>query len=340
MRVDGDWKIFMALKVRIGFIGAGGIAPGHWRRLHETKIARVVALNDPSDESLRKFYAKCPGAELLPVYGDYREMLRREQLDAVLILSPHTVHFRQATDALNRGLHVLCEKPMTCCIKHANLLMRTAEKAGRTLMISYQRHFDPAFRYMRQQIAAGNIGEIQYVQALQCQEWLRLTRGTWRQKISHSGGGQLNDSGSHLVDIMMWVTGLRISEVFASQVNFKTEVDINSSLAMKFSNGAIGSMSIVGNAPGWYEDHTIVGDRGALFMRQNGKETLVHQDAMGKQVKVRLPKYSKNPDSNFIDCILGKDEPQTPPQCGLRTIEVTEAAWKSAAAGRPIALKH
>ena len=59
----------------------------------------------------------------------------------------------------------------------------------------------------------------------------------------------------------------------------------------------------------------------------------MQQDALGKPVKVKLPNYKKNPDSNFIDCMLGKAEPETPPECGLRVIEVTEAAWKSAAAG-------
>ena len=64
---------------------------------------------------------------------------------------------------------------------------------------------------------------------------------------------------------------------------------------------------------------------------REGGDELIQQDAVGKRVAVKLPKYTKNPDSNFVDCILGKDVPQTPPECGLRTIEVTEAAWKSAA---------
>jgi predicted dehydrogenase len=201
-------------------------------------------------------------------------------------------------------------------------------------MISYQRHFDPMFRYMQQQIAKGVLGEIQYVQAIQSQEWLRNTRGTWRQNLKESCGGQLNDSGSHLVDIVMWVTGMKVKEVYARCENFDAKVDINSTLAMKFENGALGSMSVIGNAPSWYEDHTIIGSKGAFYLRQ-GLE-LIQQDATGKRVNVKLPKYDKNPDSNFVDCILGKDAPQTPPECGLRTIEVTEAAWKSAASHKPV----
>ncbi len=324
----------MAKKLRIGFIGAGGIAVGHYLRLHETKKAEVAALTEPSEASLERFCGHCEGASKLPVYADYKDMLKREELDGVMIASPHTVHYEQINAALAKGLHVLSEKPMTCAIKHAKALIDTAQAAGKILMISYQRHFDPQFRYMRTQIAKGKIGEVQFVQAIQGQEWLRATKGTWRQTMALSGGGQLNDSGSHLVDIVMWVTGMKVKEVFAQSENFGTEVDINSTLAMTFENGALGSMSVIGNAPQYFEDHSIVGSKGALYLRHGAG--LIQQNAMGETVEVKLPKYTKNPDSNFVDSILGKDEPQTPPECGLRTIEVTEAAWKSAASGKPV----
>lgn len=325
----------MAGKLRIGFIGAGGIAIGHYHRILETKKAVVTALNEPSDASLKRFHAHCPGSETLPVYGDYKEMLKKETLDGVVILSPHTVHYAQINDALGKGLHVLTEKPMVCTIRHAKALIKKAEKVKRTLMISYQRHYEPSFRYMRAQVMKGALGEVEFVQAVMSQEWLRLTRNTWRQQKSLSGGGQLNDSGSHLVDILMWITGMKVKEVSAFQANFDSEVDINSTLSMIFANGALGSLSIIGNAPGWYEDHTIVGSKGALYLRQG--LDLSQQNAVGKPVKVRLPRYTKNPDSNFVDVILGKAEPEAPAECGLRVIEVTEAAWKSAAAGgRPV----
>lgn len=324
----------MARKIRVGFIGAGGIAPGHYHRLHETRKAEVVALNDPSEEKLKKFYQHCPGADKLPVYDDYRKMLSKENLDAVVVQSPHTVHTEQTIAALEKGLHVLSEKPMTCSIADARKVIKKAEKSGKVLMISYQRHFDPQFRYMRDVIAKGALGKVEYVQAIQCQEWLRAVAGTWRHEKALSGGGQINDSGSHLVDIIMWVTGLKIREVYARMDNFGTEVDINSALTLTFENGAMGNMSIIGNAPSWYEDHSIVGSKGALYLRQG--LGLIHLDAVGKPIEVKLKKYTKNPDSNFVDCILGKDEPQTPPECGLRTIEVTEAAWRSAECGKPV----
>jgi len=324
----------MAKRLRIGFIGAGGIAVGHYQRLQAVPGAAVTALNEPSRAALERFCRRCEGADKLPVYEDYKDMIRNEPLDGVVVLSPHTVHYEQINYALGKGLHVLTEKPMVCTIRHAKALIRKAETTNRVLMISYQRHYDPQFRYMRAQIAKGKIGEVQFVQAIQSQEWLRAVAGTWRQKMALSGGGQLNDSGSHLIDIVMWVTGMKVKEVFARSDNFGTEVDINSTLAMSFENGALGSMSIIGNAPGWHEDHTIVGSEGAFYLRHG--LPLMQLDAKGRPVQIKLPKYTKNPDSNFIDCIKGKATPETPPICGLRTIEVTEAAWRSAANGKPV----
>jgi predicted dehydrogenase len=323
----------MPKKLNIGFIGTGGISHRHYRQTMATKHGRVAALTEPDDGALRNFYKAYPEARELPVYRDYKEMLAREPLDGVVILSPHVYHYEQITTCLEKGLHVLTEKPMVNSIKHAHAIIAKAKAANRVLMIAYQRHYEPTFRYMRDVIARGKLGTIQYVQAIQAQEWLRLTRGTWRQDKELSGGGQLNDSGSHLIDIIMWVTGLKIKEVYARSDNFEAPVDINTTLTMLFDNGALGSMSIIGNAPAWREDHSIVGTGGALYLRDT---TLEHIDAKGKPVKIRLPKYVKNPNANFVDAILGKDEPQTPPICGLRTIEVTEAAWKSAARGKAV----
>ncbi|MCX8065107.1 MAG: Gfo/Idh/MocA family oxidoreductase [Candidatus Hydrogenedentes bacterium] len=324
----------MSHRIRVGFIGAGGIAVVHFKRTNEIKEAEVSAITEPSRNSLKSFYERCPEAKGLPVYEDYKDMIKKEALDAVYVLSPHAYHFEQIMYSLDAGLHVLTEKPMVCSISHAKKVISKSEKVGKVLMISYQRHFEPAFRYMREQIQRGSIGEVQFVQALLSQEWLRLTKNTWRQDPKLSCGGQLNDSGSHFIDIMMWMTGLKVKEVFAKIEFFDSKVDINSALTLVFEGGAIGNLSVIGNAPGWYEDHTIVGSKGALFLRQG--LGVLHQNENGRYLKVKLPKSKSDPNSNFIRSILGKEKPEVPPECGLRVIEVTESAWRSAKLGKPV----
>ncbi len=322
----------MADKIGVGFIGCGGIANAHVKNLGEVPEAEIVALHDPSEASLQRMYERnadrLPGLKDVPVYGTYQELIADPRVHAVQIHSPHTVHFPQAMECLAAGKHVLLEKPMVTSARDAHTLIEAWQQSGKVLMISYQRHFHKEFRYARQVIQSGGLGEIQYVAAFQGQEWLRATRGTWRQTQELSGGGQINDSGSHLIDIILWVTGLRAKEVSAFQEFFDTPVDINTAATVKFTNGALGTLSVIGNAPRWHEDITFYGSQGAIYIRQG--QPLIHQDAMGQPVDTTDIGESSSPDRNWIEAILGRAEVEVPPQCGLAVIELTEAAWESA----------
>ena len=322
-------------KIRVGFIGCGGNAGGHIGRVLEMSDTEVVALCDPSGASIERVHARHEATAALPDFADHREMLEQVEMDAVEISTPHTLHFEQIMDALDRGLHVLTEKPMVCTVEHARQVIAKAEQVGKVLMVSYQRHLQSQYRYVRNQIRAGEMGEIQFVSALQDQKWYSGTMGTWRQQLSLSGGGQLNDSGSHLLDIVLWMTGLAVDEVQAYMENFAAEVDINSALSLRFKNGAMGNISVVGNGPtgGMWEDITIWGTRAAVYIR-NGHLTYKAAATNEAHEPSDLP-GATTPDSNFVDAILGRDEVQVPPECGLRVIELTEAAWESARTGKP-----
>jgi predicted dehydrogenase len=325
----------MSERIRTGFIGCGGNASSHIGRVLKIPEAEIVALCDPSGESLANAKQRNAGAQDLPEFSDYRQMLADVELDAVLISTPHTTHFEQIMACLDKGLHVLTEKPMVCTVEHAHQVIAKAKEADRILMISYQRHLQPAYRFVRDKVLSGEMGDIQFISALQDQRWYLGTQGKWRQQLSLSGGGQLNDSGSHLLDIVLWMTGLAVAEVQAFVENFDSEVDINSALTLKFRNGALGNFSIVGNSPvgGMWEDITIWGTKGVVYIR-NGKITYKAADADEAVEPEGLPEAS-TPDRNFFDAVLGRDEVQVPPECGLRVIELTEAAWESARTGAP-----
>ena len=330
----------MAAKVRIGLIGCGGIMNMHLRQLEPVRAAKVVALADPSKAMLDRLAERHPSTGGLPRFSDYQDMLGAVDMDAVIIASPHTLHYEQITTCLNHDLHVLTEKPMVCSVQHAKSVMRKAQQKGKVLMVSYQRHFSPAFRHARDLVAAGKIGRVIFVQALQAQEWLRATRGSWRQKPALSGGGQLNDSGSHLLDIVLWVSNLQPDTVYAEIDQRGSKVDILSGLTVRFKEGAVGSLAVVGDAPSWWEDVTYYGDEGALYIREN---RIILQTGYPKtkveDVTDKL-RYRGNADRNFVDSILGRDEPQTPPIWGLRVIQLTEAAWESGRTGKPVKVKR
>jgi predicted dehydrogenase len=324
----------MAKKVRIGMIGCGGIANGHVKRLMEIPEAEIVALNDTSEASIARMHEKNPETKGLPVYDDYAKMLAEVELDAVEIATPHTLHFQQAMDSMDRGCHILLEKPMVCSVDHAKKLIAHAKEKGIIVGLSYQRHFAPQYRYIKKVIESGELGKVTFVSALQCQGWKKGTAGSWRQIPELSGGGQLNDSGSHLLDMVLWTTGLAVDEAYGFIDNCGTPVDINSALSLKFKNGAQGSVTVVGDSVcGWYEDFTIWGEKGVLFYR-NGQ--LTHCNSEGAMKTPENMPEAGNPDKNFIDAILGRAEIGAPPICGLRVIELTEAAWKSAELGKPV----
>jgi predicted dehydrogenase len=301
-------------------------------RLAGVKAARIAALADPSEENLALFVDRHQQVAKAPRFGNYEEMLEEVELDGVIIASPHTLHAEQIRASLRRGLHVLTEKPMACTVKEAQSVIRAAKRHDRIVMIGYQRHFSPAFRRAREIIASGDIGEVTFAAALQAQNWLAGTRGTWRQDPSLSGGGQLNDSGSHLVDIVLWVTGLQPEVVCALVDNRGSKVDILSSLTVRFRGGAIGNLAVIGDAPQWWEDISWYCEGGALYVRDG--RLLLQRGSKTEEIKGRS-KSASDPDRNFVDSILGKDEPQTPAIGGLRVAELTEAAWESARSGRP-----
>jgi predicted dehydrogenase len=326
-------------KIRVGIIGTGGIAQGHIQRISVLPGVEITALVDPSEEHIVRTRKRQPVTADAQAFDDYKGMLDSGITDAVIIASPHTCHTEQIMDSLEKGQHVLCEKPMVCTIDDAVKVVKKVRELGLTFQISYQRHFQGGFRYIRRVITSGALGEVEFVSAAQGQNWYRNVSGTWRQKMSLSGGGQLNDSGSHLVDIILWTSGLAIESVAAYTDNFDTEVDINSALSLKFTSGAQGNISIIGNCPGFWEDLTYVGTKGAIFSRQS---KIRHVNAETGDVAEMVDfADAGDPDSNFIGAIRGKEEVQMPVECGLRVIELTEAAWQSGEKnGMPVTVPH
>ncbi len=327
----------MSAKVRIGFIGAGGIAHGHAHRIIESGLAEVVALADPSEASLARMKEREPSLAAVPTFADYREMLAKVPMDAVEIHSPHCYHTQQMLDAMDAGLHVLCEKPMASTVAEARQVIAKRDATGKILGISYQRHFEPMYRYIRQQATGGALGNLQTVVVIMAQEWLRATKGTWRQDPKISCGGQLNDSGSHLMDMLLWTTGLKAERVYAEENFFDAKVDIDTTLTVRFTSGAIGNVTILGNAPqGFWELFGVWGSQGSIIydMASGVREQFFGQFEQKKE----FGRPENNPDLNFIRAILGQEEIQAPAECGLRVAELTEAAWRSAASHQPVAV--
>ena len=339
----------MPQPIRLGLIGAGNNMQGaHIPRLLGRPDAAIAAVAEPFAANVERMRERFPDLAGVPVYADHRELLARQELDAVVISTPHSMHRDQIIDALQAGLHVLCEKPMVCSVQEAKAVIAARDHAQKIVLVSYQRHYQRAFLVMKTAIDRGLIGRLQYVDLQQNQNWYHNQKraNRWRIQKELSGGGQLNDSGSHIVDILLYVTGLEPEKVYAVQQTFDLPVDVNSAITVSFKGGASGCLAIVGNAPfkggSVHEDISIYGDEGAVFYRQLGQP-----DARNPFIQVRrfdaeeplevpeVPEAS-TPDANFLAAIQGSEPVLSPAECGLRVMQLSEAAWTSAASGRPV----
>ena len=293
-------------KVRFLVIGVGGMGREHVRRLLQVPEAEIVGLADPSEASIDQVKERFPELVNVATYTDYREAIAQANADAAIIVSPHSMHFEQGIACLDGGLHVLMEKPFVDGSENAERLIAHAANVNKHLAVAYQRHLMGPYIYIRDLIRNGELGTINYICAYQAQSWLKPTTGTWRQNPALSCGGQLNDSGSHLLDVVLWVTGLEPESVTAVIDNRGAQVDIDSAVTIRFQEGAIATFNVVGSASiGWHEDVSIHGDKGTVLYRNNKIFVAKEGQREITEVTDELP-ASSDPNRDFVDLILGR----------------------------------
>lgn len=324
------------MSVRIGIIGTGGFMRWHIKNLLEVPEASIVALVDPDPAQIQRTKKECPTLAEVAAFSDYREMLEGSVLDAVEIATPHTQHLQQVKDSFARGCHVLIEKPLATTIADSEEMIRARDASGKVGYLSYQRHTSAAYTWVKAAIESGRYGKVQMVSALLCQEWKKFTIGSWRQDPALSGGGMFLDSGSHMLDAILWMTGLQPVTI-SGQLDYRdTPVEINAAVSFRAANGILGTITICGDAPNWHEEIIVWCDGGAFFIR-NG--TLTVHEANGSQFEGVDLKGGCSPDRAFVDTILGKMPNPTAFEDGLKVMKLTQAAYDSARqGGAPITL--
>ncbi|MES1227609.1 MAG: Gfo/Idh/MocA family oxidoreductase, partial [Armatimonadota bacterium] len=286
----------------------------------------IVALVDPSLPAVERTLNEFPVLAGTRGFGSFEEFIKDPQCDMVVISSPHTIHADQVVASLASGLHVLCDKPLVTTVGDAHRVISARDAANRVAAIAYQRHADGAWKWLREAVQDGRFGKIRMVNSHLGQQWLQLTRGSWRQLKSLSGGGQLNDSGSHMLDVLLWATGLRASSVSAYMDFCGTEVDINSTVSVLFTGGEMATLTVVGDAALWHERHFIWFEE-AMVALADGTAEVWQRDGTHSKID-QFPRWP-GIQENFLAAIESGAEVLAPFECGLRTIELTEAAWRS-----------
>ena len=328
--------------VRVLVVGVGGMGREHIQQLALLDDVAIVGLVDPSHAAVASVRDRFPALAAVPSFGGCDEAAGAVQADAAVIVSPHSYHLEHGLACLDAGLHVLMEKPFVPGSASAEHLIARAEARGLHLAVSYQRHLEGPYVYLHDLVQSGALGRILVVSAYQAQGWLSGTSGSWRQDPAISCGGQLNDSGSHLLDVVLWITGLQPIEVSATIEQRGTRVDIDSTLAVRFAGGALANFVIAGSALGSvkhdvWEDISIHGDNGTALYRAG--TLLVARGGSRDLVEVPADQLQPDgdPDRNFIDLIQGRvSQAAAPAACGLAVARLTEAAVESARVGRRV----
>jgi predicted dehydrogenase len=192
----------MTTPVKIGIVGAGAIAVyGHIPSFQAAPGAQIVAICDTNLERAQAAAAKfgIPAA-----YSDYREMFDKAKPDAISIGVPNALHAPVALAALERGLHVLCEKPMATSVADGEAMVAAAKKAGKVLAVNMSNRPRPEVLYLRQLVGEGRFGKVSYALGRMIRRTGIPGFGSWFTRRELSGGGALMDIGVHMLDMVLY----------------------------------------------------------------------------------------------------------------------------------------
>jgi predicted dehydrogenase len=327
--------------LRIAGVGLGDLGRFELGALSGFEGVEVVAGADPSPAAREAFVEEFDVA----AYATHEDLLDAESPGAVCVVTPHTLHYEHARACLDRGVSVHLEKPMVTDLDHARDLVRRAEENDATLAVGYQRHFDPRFRAIRRAIDEGRIGTPHAAACHLEQIWISAVEDTWRTNPALSGGGQLYDSGSHLLDALLWCTRSEPVAVAAAVDERGHDVDVNSALAATLARDGtriLASIAVTGagqSAPDPGEGLRVWGTEGSVSF--DGRTITVVEDGRSRSETPEAPTFAeltRRKLANFVGAVRGEAELAIPASDAVAVTALTEAAYRAAETGRTVAV--
>jgi predicted dehydrogenase len=318
--------------LRIGIIGCGGMAARHadaYAKLDGVELAAFCDVIGPKAEA----FASDRGGE---AFTDTAAMLDAARLDAVSVTTTPTAHCAPAVAALERGVHVLCEKPLAPSVAEAAAMVDAAARAGRTLMTGHTYRFREEIIKTKELLQAAAIGKPLFAHNTFSGEW-RGVVDSWFVRPEVSGGGIVLDNGSHSIDLFHHLFG-DTRRVWASldRVNETIKVEDTALILTEHESGVRGTIELSWSVPKpreWYLE--IHGTHGSIRVKFGEVQLWTS----------RSPDWTRSPTNaeyqngfdRMIDCFVKSIRTRTPPPVdgrdGLRAIEVIEEIYHQAPAG-------
>ena len=279
----------MKKKLRLGMIGGGqGAYIGAVHRLSarmDDKYEFLAGCLSSTPEKA-ELSAKELGLDLTRSYPDYKTMAEQESqrddgVEVVSIVTPNHMHAGPAIEFLNKGIHVICDKPMTATMDDAHELMRAIKSSKAHFFLTHNYSGYPVIREMRSLVKNGELGNLRIVKGAYLQGWLGSKeedsgsnkQAEWRTDPKRSGAaGAVGDIGSHTMHLLEFVTGLKCESVAADLTTFVQgrQLDDDASIIIRMSENVKGNLSISQIATGQENNFTIsiYGEKGALHWAQ------------------------------------------------------------------------
>ena len=346
-------------KVRIGIIGMGNMGQFHAKDILEGKVARgeLTAVGSTSPKKLAEFEEKG-----IKVYGSGKEMIDSGNIDALLIATPHYQHTSLGIAALDAGLHIMVEKPISAHKADAERLIAKAEAhADQVFAGMFQLRVEPRYQKIREIVQNGELGELMRVLWIMT-DWFRseiyFQSGGWRATWKGEGGGVLLNQCLHQLDALQWITGMpnRVSSHVGIGKWHDIEVEDDVTCYMDFPNGATGAfITSSGETPG-SNRFEIAGTKGRLIL-ENEKLTLtrnaVPSDEWCKTSKIGFQQPDTTVEeipipgtesphaklmTNFVNAIIDNEPLIAPGVEGIGSVELANVMVYSGIIGKAIEL--
>ncbi|WP_433943176.1 Gfo/Idh/MocA family protein [Paenibacillus sp. SN-8-1] len=200
------------MSFKAAVIGGGIISRNHLDAIRLMPEIAAVAVADPN-LSKRSSLAEEYG---ISAYADYREMVRQEKPDIVVIAVPHFLHRECAIWCCSQGCHILLEKPMALNVKECGEIIEAASRAGVTLLVGHTQHYLPANIQAKKLIEGKELGELIAIQDTRHLHYYKDERPEWFFEKAKSGGGIMMNLGAHSIDKIQFITGSRVARIHAA----------------------------------------------------------------------------------------------------------------------------
>jgi UDP-N-acetyl-2-amino-2-deoxyglucuronate dehydrogenase len=343
----------MTIEFRFGIIGCGVISHTHAEEIKKIKGAKLVAVADVAEECAKKV-AQTYGVDW---YSDYRELLKRDDIDIVNILTPSGLRAEIAIEAAQHGKHVIAEKPIDVTYEKATAMIQACREAGVKLAVISQHRFDTSTVKTKNAIEEGKLGNLVLGEC--AVNWYRTQgyydSGAWRGTWSLDGGGALMNQSIHTIDLLQYLIG-PVDSVFAHTATLaheRIEVEDVAVATVKFKNGALGTITGTTSAyPGLSSRLEVFGTDGSAVIEHDRLTHLyVKSSEQDGQPQNLAAKDLEAPDptavfgyahglqiQDMMNAIREGREPLVNGEEGLKPLEIILAIYESARTGKEINL--